>query len=212
MPILKRKIATAAATASTSDGTSTEREHRHVDRRAQPMHRHACLANSTCSANQTARFRITPTTAAVMAPSAAPSALLARSASTKGAPKKIQRKQGVKVTQVVSRPPSVAASSGGSAPGLAPGGEEAHELRHHDQRAGRGLGHAEPVQHLAGCHPVIVVDRLLGHVGQHGVGAAEGDHRHLAEEERDLGEDVVAAQADDRAPPPAPATAPGTPR
>ena len=47
-----------------------------------------------------------------------------------------------------------------------------------------------------GCHPVIVLDRLLGDVGQHGIGAAEGDDGHLAEEDRDLGEDVVAAQAE----------------
>ena len=39
-------------------------------------------ANRACSANQTARFRITPTTAAVMADSAAPSAWLPRRVST----------------------------------------------------------------------------------------------------------------------------------
>ena len=60
---------------------------------------------------------MTPTTAAVIADSAPASALLPRSVSMKGAPRKIQRKQGVKVTQVASRPPSVPASIGGSAPG-----------------------------------------------------------------------------------------------
>ena len=39
-----------------------------------------------------------------------------------------------------------------------------------------------------------VLDRLLGDIGQHGIGATEGDDGHLAEEDRDLGEDVVAAQ------------------
>ena len=34
-----------------------------------------------------------------------------------GAPRKIQRKQGMKVTQVASRPPSVPASIGGNEPG-----------------------------------------------------------------------------------------------
>ena len=68
-------------------------------------------------ANQIARFKITPTTAAVMAESAALSALLPRSFSTNGAPRKIQRKHGVKVTQVASRPPSVPASMGESGPG-----------------------------------------------------------------------------------------------
>ena len=59
---------------------------------------------------------MTPTTAAVTAVSAAPSARLSRSRSMKGAPRKIHRKQGRKVTQVVSSPPRVAASSGGRPP------------------------------------------------------------------------------------------------
>src|SRR3546814_3344036 len=63
-------------------------------------------------ANQMARFRITPTTAAVIAVSAAESAGLPRSRSTKGAPAKIQRKQGTKVTQVVRIAPTVEASRG----------------------------------------------------------------------------------------------------
>src|SRR5262249_6656098 len=50
-------------------------------------------------ANQRAKFRITPTTAAVTAESAAFSAATLRSRSMKGAPTKIQRKQGVNVTQ-----------------------------------------------------------------------------------------------------------------
>src|SRR4051794_40920251 len=116
MPSLKRKIATAAATASTADGMSSE-DRIGALKLAPNTVTGTSLANSTWSANQTARFRMTPTTAAVMAPSAAPSALLARNASTNGAPKKIQRKQGTNVTQVVSSPPSVAASSGGSPPG-----------------------------------------------------------------------------------------------
>ena len=60
---------------------------------------------------------MTPTTAAVIAASAPLSARLPRSVSMKGAPRKIQRKQGTNVTQVASRPPSVPASRGASAPG-----------------------------------------------------------------------------------------------
>ena len=59
-----------------------------------------------------ARLRITPTTAAVIAARAALSARAPRNASTNGAPRKIHRKQGVKVTQVVSNPPSTPATSG----------------------------------------------------------------------------------------------------
>ena len=74
------------------------------------------LRNMLWIANQTARLSTTPTTAAVIAEKAAPTALLARSVSTNGAPRKIHRKQGVKVTQVASRPPSVPASIGESPP------------------------------------------------------------------------------------------------
>jgi hypothetical protein len=52
------------------------------------------LPNSTCSENQTVRFRITPTIAAVIAASAPRSARLPRSRSMYGAPRKIHRKQG----------------------------------------------------------------------------------------------------------------------
>ena len=73
--------------------------------------------NSEWIANQSARLSTTPTTAAVMAERAPFKALLPRSTSMNGAPRKIQRKQGVKVTQVASRPPSVPASIGESEPG-----------------------------------------------------------------------------------------------
>src|SRR4029077_5683757 len=69
-------------------------------------------------ANQIATFRITPTTAAVTAESAAFSPATLRSLSMKGAPTNIQRKQGVNVTQVASNPPKVPANSGDSVPGL----------------------------------------------------------------------------------------------
>src|SRR5262249_32359991 len=68
-------------------------------------------------ANQIARFKITPTTAAVIAESAALSAVLPRSFSTKGAPRQIQRKQGGTVTQGASKPRNVPASMGASEPG-----------------------------------------------------------------------------------------------
>ena len=116
------------------------------------------------------------------------------STSMKGAPRKIQRKQGVKVTQVASRPPSVPASIGDSVPGSRNAAMKPDELQHHDQRAGRGFGHAEAVEHLAGLEPAVVLDRLLGDIGEHRVGAAERHHRHLAEEDGDLAEDVAAAQ------------------
>ncbi len=73
--------------------------------------------NMVWIANQIARLRMTPTTAAVITERAPLSARLPRMASMKGAPRKIQRKQGANVTQVVSRPPRVPANAGASDPG-----------------------------------------------------------------------------------------------
>ena len=52
----------------------------------------------------------------------------------------------------------------------------------------------EPVEHLAGAQPAISLDRLLRHIGEHRIGAAEGDHGQLGKEDGDVGEDVVAAK------------------
>src|SRR5262249_33953615 len=76
----------------------------------------ACISvtfpNSTCSANHTDRFKITPTTAAVMAASAPDNCLFARSGSTNGAPAKIHNMDGTKVTQVVIAAPRTPAVTG----------------------------------------------------------------------------------------------------
>ena len=61
---------------------------------------------------------------------------------------------------------------------------------------GRCLRHAEAVEHLARLEPAIMLDCLLGDIGENGVSAAEGDHRHLAEEDGDLAEHVARSQAD----------------
>ena len=73
-------------------------------------------------------------------------------------------------------------------------GEEAYELRHQDQRPGRGFGEAEPVDHLGRRHPVMGFDRLLRHIGQHRIGAAEAHHRELGEERADAHQHVVRAK------------------
>ena len=150
-------------------------------------------AKTVLMANQTARLRTTPATAAVTAVRAAERARLPRRSSMKGAPRKIEAKQGAKVTQVARRPPRVPARRAICPAGLAVGGEEADELEDHDQRAGGGLGHAEAVEHLAGGEPAVGADRLLGDVGEDGVGAAEGDDGHAGEEGGDVGEDVAGA-------------------
>src|SRR5262249_33970595 len=116
MPTLNRKIAIAAATESArahgSTLTKLGASNDNGNARTGTVSR-----NTLWIANQMARFKTTPTTAAVMADSAALSALLPRSVSTNGAPRKIHRKQGVNVTQVASKPPSVPAIMGASGPG-----------------------------------------------------------------------------------------------
>src|SRR3546814_576249 len=100
MPALNRNMASIAPTASASAGQLTD------VRTGRSMVPAANGTSRTCSnrvwiPNQTARLRITPTTAAVIAESAADNARLPRSRSMNGAPAKIHRKHGRKVTQVV---------------------------------------------------------------------------------------------------------------
>src|SRR6266567_3568384 len=116
-PILNRKMAIIAATESASAQGSALRSTGASN--ASPEKRTGVTSwNTVCTANQIARLRTTPTTAAVIAERAPLSALLPRNTSMNGAPRKIQRKHGVNVTQVASSPPKVPASIGGSAPGL----------------------------------------------------------------------------------------------
>jgi hypothetical protein len=116
IPALKRKIASVAAVVSASEtGSRLPGTGRSIDppRTATGTTR----SNITWTANQMARLRITPTTAAVIAASAPATTRLPRSTSTNGAPTRIQRKHGANVTQVVSSPPRVPATSGESPPG-----------------------------------------------------------------------------------------------
>src|SRR5581483_1862655 len=99
IPTLKRKMATAAATESSKAQTSTLANFGASNESGKA--RIGVVSRKTVwIANQIARFNTTPTTAAVMADSAALSALLPRSLSMNGAPRKIHRKQGVNVTHV----------------------------------------------------------------------------------------------------------------
>ena len=79
-------------------------------------------------------------------------------------------------------------------PGIAIGADERDELHDHDQRPRGGLGQRKPAHHLPRRQPAVDVDGLLGDVGQHGVGAAEGDHRGAGEEQALVDEDAVAAE------------------
>lgn len=114
MPILNLKTAIAAPKASTSDATFSEV----TTGTSNPPPIKSTVrvrVKSVCIANQTARFKMTPTTAAVMAVNAEDSARLPRSRSTNGAPAKIHRKQGTKVTQVVRIDPRALLQTWGTA-------------------------------------------------------------------------------------------------
>lgn len=80
------------------------------------------------------------------------------------------------------------------AAGIAERAHERHELDDHDQRAGRRLGKGEAAHHLARCQPPVDRDRLMGHVGEHSVGAAEGDQGGAREEQALVDEDAGAAE------------------
>ena len=71
----------------------------------------------------------------------------------------------------------------GKLAGMLPAAHESHELQHHDERSRGGLGQPESIEHLRSGQPTMVLHRLLGNIGKHGVGAAEGDHRGFAEED-----------------------------
>ena len=131
-----------------------------------------------------------------------------RSASMNGAPRKIQRKQGAKVTQVASRPPSVAGQERGQPRRSRKAPRKPTNCSDHDQRPGRRLGHAEAVEHLARLEPAIGADRLLCDIGEHRIGAAEGHHRHLARRRWRCRRRRCPVQQRARAPRPARARAP----
>src|SRR6266403_5206921 len=97
IPTLKRKIATAAAIDSARAQRSTLRTFGASNDNGK-MRTGTVSRKTVWIANQIARFKITPTTAAVIADKAALSAVLPRSFSMNGAPRKIQRKHGVNVT------------------------------------------------------------------------------------------------------------------
>src|SRR5690349_13595414 len=43
-----------------------------------------------------------------------------------------------------------------------------------------------------------MLDGLLSDVGENGIGATEGDHRHLAEEDGNLGEHILGSKTDEQ--------------
>ncbi len=110
-PRCRPNASTAAIAASTAARISSASRSNAYQRSGPPCIS-VTLPNNTCSANQTDRLRITPTTAAVMAASAPASFRLPRNSSMNGAPAKIHSIEGTNVTHVVNAAPSTPAVSG----------------------------------------------------------------------------------------------------
>ena len=108
---------------------------------------------------------------------------------------KIHRKHGAKVTQVVSdraeRPPP---TQGSSAPGSRNAARKPTNCTTRISGPGVVSARPSPSSISPAAEPAVGLDRLLRDVGEHRVGAAEGDHRHLAEEDAEPREDVVRAE------------------
>src|SRR5436305_12878330 len=108
IPTLKRKIAIAAASDKASaQGSTLAKLGASNDNGNVRMG--IVARNRLWIANQIARLRTTPTTAAVIEDIETLSPLLPRRTSTKGAPRKILRIHGMKVSHVSRIPPIVTA-------------------------------------------------------------------------------------------------------
>src|SRR6187431_2475010 len=146
-----------------------------VHRRSGPCHVAVTAPNRTWSANQRLKLKMTPTTAAVT-PASAPArrgfeprrstgraGKDPQEARRKGRPKRDRcAEQSMRELRLASVPEA---------------GKEADELGYEDQRTGRRLGKAEPVEHLARAQPAIRFHRLLRHIGEHRIGAPERHDR-----------------------------------
>jgi hypothetical protein len=64
---------------------------------------------------------------------------------------------------------------------MIPTAEESNELQDHDERTGRRFGEAESIKHLIGTEPLIMFDRQLRDIGQHGISSTECHERGFAE-------------------------------
>ena len=64
--------------------------------------------------------------------------------------------------------------------------QQADELGHEDERPRRGFRKSQRIYHLRCGQPAVGFDNGLGHVGEDGIGAAEGNYGKLRKEQRDF--------------------------
>ena len=161
----------------------------------------APCGHSTWPAKKSARLTITPTTAAVIAVSGAVKRRSPCVASISGPPRRMKQNDGRKVKNVTTAAAATPRQEEGvrAEHGVRPAADEADEGDHHDQRPRRRLAERQPVDHLPGAQPVVLLDRALEHVGQHRIGAAEGEQRGLGEEPGHLRQDRAGTERRRRA-------------
>ena len=133
-------------------------------------------------ANQTARFKTTPTTAAVIGGECGGELHVAAQFLDVRAAQKNPEKAGRE-----RRPSGEQCAQRGREQRrqtlrVLPSAHEADELQDHDERSRRRFGETKSVHHLARLEPTVMKKRLLRDIRQHGVGAAEGDHGCFAKE------------------------------
>ena len=124
-----------------------------------------------------------------------------------GAPAKIHSIDGTNVTQVVIAAPMTPAAIGEN--GAASRKAARKPTNCVTRISGPGVVSARPrPSTISGArHPVMGLDRLLRHVGQHRIGAAEAHHRELGKEHADADQHMVRRRASARPARPAPTTA-----
>ena len=150
--MLKRKIAIAAATESSSAHQSRLDDHRHVERQAVAAHRRG-LAEQGVQREPDREVQDHADHRGGDRRQRAGERLVAAQPLDEGRaeedPEEARREGHPGREQAAER----AGQHRRQRAGIAEGGQEADELQHHDQRPGRGLGHAEAVEHLARLQP-----------------------------------------------------------
>ena len=79
-------------------------------------------------------------------------------------------------------------------PRMVPAAEKADKLSHHDQGTRGRFRQTKSIQHLTGGEPMMRLDSLLRHVGQHCISPTEGDQCSFAEKNPFLNHGVIAAK------------------
>ena len=192
-PTLKRNMATSAAAAS-NNAAGWHEVHTGRSICTGPAFHSRNSPNPVCNANQAERLRTTPTTAAVIAESAACRLLFFAQGFDKRRPDEDEEE-----ARHEGDPGRDRGAEQGGGPRIerarvAISGDEADELQDHHQRARCRFGEGESVDHLARLHPGEILDRTLGDIGEHRIGSAERDHSRLTEEAAFTGDDVVGAE------------------